>query len=108
MILTQEQEMIRDSMRAFAQERLAPFAAEWDKTHAFPAEALKELGELGAMGMCVPEEWGGAGMDYMSLVLTLEEIAPVTAPRRPSSRCRTRWPAVSPRNTVLTRRRKNG
>jgi alkylation response protein AidB-like acyl-CoA dehydrogenase len=75
MILTQEQEMIRDSMRAFAQERLAPFAADWDKHHTFPAEALKELGELGAMGMCVPEEWGGAGMDYMSLVLTIEEIA---------------------------------
>ena len=75
MILTQEQEMIRDSMRAFAQERLAPFAAEWDRNHTFPAEALKELGELGAMGMCVPDEWGGAGMDYMSLVLTLEEIA---------------------------------
>ena len=75
MILTQEQEMIRDSMRAFSQERLAPFAPEWDKHHTFPAEALKELGELGAMGMCVPEEWGGAGMDYMSLVLTLEEIA---------------------------------
>ena len=75
MILTQEQEMIRDSMRAFAQERLAPFAAEWDKHHTFPAEALKELGALGAMGMCVPEEWDGAGMDYMSLVLTLEEIA---------------------------------
>ena len=75
MILTQEQEMIRDSMRAFAQERLAPFAAEWDREHTFPAEALKELGELGAMGMCVPEQWGGAGMDYMSLVLTLEEIA---------------------------------
>ena len=75
MILTQEQEMIRDAMRAFAQERLAPFAAEWDKHHTFPADALKELGELGAMGMCVPEEWGGAGMDYMSLVLTLEEIA---------------------------------
>ena len=75
MILTQEQEMIRDSMRAFAQERLAPFAAEWDKNHTFPAEALKELGELGALGMVVPEEWDGAGMDYMSLVLTLEEIA---------------------------------
>jgi alkylation response protein AidB-like acyl-CoA dehydrogenase len=75
MILTQEQEMIRDAMRAFAQERLAPFAADWDRNHTFPAEALKELGELGAMGMCVPEEWGGAGMDYMSLVLTLEEIA---------------------------------
>ncbi|OMG56231.1 acyl-CoA dehydrogenase [Azonexus hydrophilus] len=75
MILTQEQEMIRDTMRAFAQERLAPFAAEWDRNHTFPADALKELGELGALGMVVPEEWDGAGMDYMSLVLTLEEIA---------------------------------
>ena len=75
MLLTQEQEMIRDSMRTFAQERIAPFAAEWDKNHTFPAEALKELAELGAMGMVVPEEWDGAGMDYMSLVLTLEEIA---------------------------------
>jgi alkylation response protein AidB-like acyl-CoA dehydrogenase len=75
MILTQEQEMIRDSMRAFAQERLAPFAAEWDRDHTFPAQALKELGELGALGMVRAREWGGAGMDYMSLVLTLEEIA---------------------------------
>ena len=75
MILTQEQEMIRDSMRGFAQERLAPFAGEWDRNHTFPADALKELGALGALGMVVPEEWDGAGMDYMSLVLTLEEIA---------------------------------
>jgi alkylation response protein AidB-like acyl-CoA dehydrogenase len=75
MILTQEQEMIRDAMRAFAQERLAPFAAEWDRRHTFPAEALRELGALGALGMVVPEEWGGAGMDYLSLVLVLEEIA---------------------------------
>ncbi len=75
MIHTQEQELIRDSMRAFAQERLAPFAAEWDRNHTFPREALNELAELGALGMVVPEEWGGAGMDYMSLVLTLEEIA---------------------------------
>ena len=75
MILTQEQELIRDSMRAFAQERLAPFAAEWDRNHTFPREDLNELAELGALGMVVPEEWGGAGMDYMSLVLTLEEIA---------------------------------
>ena len=74
MILTHEQEMIRDSMRAFAQERLAPSAADWDRNHTFPAEALKEPG-AGAMGMVVPEQWGGAGMDYMSLVLTLEEIA---------------------------------
>lgn len=75
MILTEEQEMVRDTMRTFAQERLAPFAAEWDRNHTFPREALNELAELGAMGMVVPEEWGGAGMDYISLVLALEEIA---------------------------------
>jgi len=75
MILTQEQEMIRDSLRAFAQERLAPFAGEWDRHHTFPAAALRELGELGALGMIVPEQWGGAAMDYLSLVLVLEEIA---------------------------------
>ena len=75
MILTQEQEMVRDAMREFAQERLAPFAGEWDRHHTFPADALKELGALGAMGVVVPEEWDGAGMDYMSLVLMLEEIA---------------------------------
>ena len=61
-------------MRAFAQERLAPFAAEWDRNKTFRPRRW-ELGELGAMGVCVPEQWGGAGMDYMSLVLMLEEIA---------------------------------
>lgn len=75
MILTQEQEMIRDAMRDFSRERLAPFAEAWDRDHTFPREALKELAELGALGMVVPEQWGGAGMDYMSLVLALEEIA---------------------------------
>jgi butyryl-CoA dehydrogenase len=74
-ILSQEQQMIRDAMRTFAQERLAPYAAAWDRDKTFPAEALKELGALGAMGMTVPEAYGGAGLDYMSLVLTLEEIA---------------------------------
>ena len=75
MILTQEQEMIRDSLNAFSRERIAPFAAEWDKHHTFPRETLKELAELGVLGMVVPEEWGGAGLDYLSLVLALEEIA---------------------------------
>ncbi|WP_321800545.1 acyl-CoA dehydrogenase family protein [Caballeronia sp. J97] len=75
MILTQEHEMVRDSIRTFASERLAPHAAEWDKSHIFPADALRELGELGALGMVVEEKWGGAGMDYMSLVLAIEEIA---------------------------------
>ncbi len=75
MLLTPEQEMIRDSMRSFVQDRIVPFTPEWDKNHTFPAQALKELGELGAMGVAIPEEWGGAGLDYMSLVLMIEEIA---------------------------------
>ncbi len=67
--------MIRDAMRAFAREQLAPHAAEWDRDATFPREALKELAALGAFGMVVPERWGGAGLDYVSLALALEEIA---------------------------------
>jgi butyryl-CoA dehydrogenase len=75
MILTPEQEMIRDTLRHFARERLAPNAAEWERTRTFPREALTELAELGVMGMVVPERWGGAGLDYLSMVLAIEEIA---------------------------------
>jgi butyryl-CoA dehydrogenase len=75
MILTQEQEMIRDAVRAFAQEQIAPHAALWDKHSTFPRQALKGLAELGVLGMVVPEEWNGAGLDYLSLVLAIEEIA---------------------------------
>jgi butyryl-CoA dehydrogenase len=75
MLLTQEQEMIRDAMRSFSRERLAPFAAEWDRSSRFPKEALAALAGLGAFGVAVPEEWGGAGLDTVSLALALEEIA---------------------------------
>ncbi|MBL8487858.1 MAG: acyl-CoA dehydrogenase family protein [Rhodocyclaceae bacterium] len=75
MILTPEQEQIRDMLRDFARERLAPKGAEWDKTCHFPREELRQLGELGCCGMVVPEEWHGAGLDYVSLALALEEIA---------------------------------
>ena len=75
MLLSEPQRMIRDTMREFARERLAPFAAEWDRTHAFPREALRELGKLGAYGIVVPENHGGAGLDYVSLAVALEEIA---------------------------------
>ncbi|MDO5625756.1 MAG: acyl-CoA dehydrogenase family protein [Pseudomonadota bacterium] len=75
MLLTQDQQMIRDAVRAFAQEQLWPHAAEWDRTHAFPKEAHKGLAELGAYGICVPEAYGGAGLDYVTLALVLEEIA---------------------------------
>ena len=62
-------------MRSYSQEKLKPTAPERDKSHRFPREELKELGELGALGMTVPVEWNGAGLDYISLVLALEEIA---------------------------------
>ncbi|HET6721016.1 MAG TPA: acyl-CoA dehydrogenase [Rhodocyclaceae bacterium] len=75
MILNQEQEMIRDAVRAYAQEQIAPHAAEWDKNCTFPRAALMGLAELGVLGMVVPEEWNGAGLDYLSLVLAIEEIA---------------------------------
>ena len=75
MILTQDQEMIRDAVRAFSQEQLWPNAAKWDKEHHFPSDVHKGLAELGAYGICVPEEFGGANLDYLTLALVLEEIA---------------------------------
>jgi alkylation response protein AidB-like acyl-CoA dehydrogenase len=75
MILDEQHQMIRDALRSFAQERLAPNAARWDREHHFPKEELKELAQLGAFGVAVPEEYGGAGLDYVSLALVLEEIA---------------------------------
>jgi alkylation response protein AidB-like acyl-CoA dehydrogenase len=75
MILSKEQEMIREAIGDFARGRLAPFAAEWDRQAIFPREALQEMAELGLFGMIVPEEWGGSGSDYVSFALALEEIA---------------------------------
>lgn len=75
MILNDEQKMIQDMMRNYSQQKLKPTAALRDKTAQFPVQELQELGELGALGMTVAEEWGGAGLDYVSLVLALEEIA---------------------------------
>lgn len=75
MLLSEEQTMIRDMARAFAAEQLAPNAGEWDQTHAFPADAIRQMGELGLLGMLVPEEWGGAGAGHVALALALEEVA---------------------------------
>ncbi|MBK6006214.1 acyl-CoA dehydrogenase family protein [Ramlibacter ginsenosidimutans] len=75
MLLNPDQEMIRDAVRDFAREQLWPNAAQWDREHTFPREAHRGLAALGAYGICVPEEYGGAGLDYLSLALVLEEIA---------------------------------
>ncbi|MGE5103216.1 MAG: acyl-CoA dehydrogenase family protein [Betaproteobacteria bacterium] len=75
MLLTDEQRQIRDTLRAFARDELAPNAAAWDREHAFPRDALRKLGALGALGVVVPEAWGGAGLDHVSLALAMEEIA---------------------------------
>lgn len=75
MILNEEQTMIRDMARDFAARELAPHAAGWDRESRFPKEALAAMGPLGLMGMLVPAEWDGAGADYVSTALALEEIA---------------------------------
>jgi alkylation response protein AidB-like acyl-CoA dehydrogenase len=75
MLLTQEQAMVRDMARSFAEERLKPFAAAWAHEKHFPAEALRDMGKLGLMGMLVPEAEGGAAADHVAYAVALEEIA---------------------------------
>lgn len=75
MLLTPEQEMIRDAVREFAQNVIVPQAAGWDREKTFPADVHRQLAALGTYGVAVPEEYGGAGLDYLSLALILEEIA---------------------------------
>ena len=75
MLLNDDQTMIRDTARQFAADRLAPFAAEWDRNRTYPRDALREMAALGFLGMVVPEEYDGAGTDAVSYALALEEIA---------------------------------
>jgi butyryl-CoA dehydrogenase len=74
-LLSDEQRAIRELARRFADEEIAPHAAAWDREHHFPKELFGRLGELGLMGACVPEEHGGAGADFLSYVLVLEELS---------------------------------
>ena len=73
--LSDEQREIRELARRFADERVAPHAAAWDRAHTFPREVFAALGELGLMGVCVPADHGGAGADFLSYVLVLEELS---------------------------------
>ena len=75
MLLSDDHRAVQDAVRAYVQDHIAPQAAQWDKNHHFPAAELKGLAALGCYGVAVPAEWGGAGLDYLSLSLILEEIA---------------------------------
>ena len=72
---TEQQLMIRDMVRDFAKEHIKPNAEEWDEEEKFPRELFSQLGDLGIMGMNIPEAYGGAGLDYVSSALAIEEIA---------------------------------
>jgi butyryl-CoA dehydrogenase len=72
--LDTEQKMIRDSVRKFAAEQILPHSRAWEKEHAFPRELLYKMGELGYLGVPIPEEYGGAGLDYISEAVVFEEV----------------------------------
>lgn len=75
MLLTEEQQLIRSTARDFATSELAPTAAQRDQSAAFPTDAIKQMGELGMMGMLMPEQYGGVDADHVAFALALEEIA---------------------------------
>ncbi len=75
MLLSEDHLAVQEAVRAFVQAEIAPHAAAWDKSHAFPKAALRGLAGLGCYGVAVPETWDGAGLDYLALAVILEEIA---------------------------------
>jgi alkylation response protein AidB-like acyl-CoA dehydrogenase len=77
--LTDEQKLIRSTVREFAENELAPIAAEIDQNHRYPIETLPKLAQQGLLGIPYPEEWGGAGLDQVSYAIAIEEIARVCA-----------------------------
>jgi len=77
--LTEEQQLIQDAAREFAQNEIAPIAAEFDASGKFPSDSIRKAAELGFMGIEVPEEYGGSGLDSISYVLVMEEISAADA-----------------------------
>jgi len=75
MLLSEDHLAVQEAVRAFVQAEIAPHAAAWDKSHTFPKAALRGLADLGCYGVAVPEQWDGAGLDYLALAVILEEIA---------------------------------
>lgn len=79
MFLKEEHKLIRETVRAFAREHIAPFAHEWDKTHTYPADVVRAMGKMGLLGMTIPEEWGGSNAGSIALAIAVEEIAAADA-----------------------------
>ena len=77
--LTEDQQAVREMVRDFAESEIRPIAAKIDESHEFPSDNVKKMAELGLLGMFVPEQYGGAGMDYMSYVIAIEELSRVCA-----------------------------
>ncbi len=105
--LTEDQELLRDEVRRFAEERIRPGVAERDRSHHFPLEIFKEMGEMGLLGMLVPEEYGGAGMDTLSYLLALEEISrvdPAVAVTMSVTNSVCAWPIVKFGSEALKRK----
>ncbi len=75
MIPSEEQTLIKDMAKEFAKDKLKPFSAEWDRNSFFPRDTLEEMGQLGFLGMLIPEEWGGPGASYVTYSMALEELA---------------------------------
>src|ERR1700750_123724 len=73
--LTPEQREIQQLTRDFALAEIVPYASEWDREHRFPRDVFTKLAALGLMGACIPEEHGGAGADFLSYILVLEELS---------------------------------
>src|ERR687884_1727533 len=73
--LSDDQREIQALAREVAKEKIEPYAAEWDREHRFPRELLTKLAEVGLLGVCMPEEYGGAGADFLSYILVLEELS---------------------------------
>ncbi|HXN30879.1 MAG TPA: acyl-CoA dehydrogenase family protein, partial [Polyangiaceae bacterium] len=77
--LTEEQRMLRETARDFAQREVAPKAAELDKTGRWPSEIVAKMADIGLLGVAIPQEYGGAGMDTLSYALAMEEVSAACA-----------------------------